>query len=145
MESEKQDNRKNSDGAGFCESKLQWDNRSLQRLPLDESEGTEATNSSNMATPTSRTVRGCCFSLVKPQPVRNPRLVAFSRDALRLLYDDSDEGVSKSACGSVSDELTEYEEEQLVRFFSGNSIMSGARPAAHCYAGMQHYCRQLVS
>ena len=58
-----------------------------------------------------------CFSLVNPTPVLNPRLVHFSIGALRLL------------------DLNWTPE--LVNYFSGNRLLLGSQPAAHCYCGHQ--------
>ena len=89
---------------------LKFDNRALKLLPIDK-------DKSNYA----RTVGGACFSLVKPTPVENPVLVAHSSEALSLLgIDPNKESVEK-----------------FVEYFSGNAVLPGSQPAAHCYCGHQ--------
>eukprot|EP00117_Sycon_ciliatum_P046005 scpid53546/ scgid33002/ Selenoprotein O len=88
---------------------LRFDNLQLRSLPVEEKEPIR-----------SRQVLNACFSLVKPTPVENPSLVCASDDALNLL------GIT----GNVS-------EEELAEVFSGNSILPGSTPAAHCYCGHQ--------
>lgn len=68
-----------------------------------------------------RTVEGACFSLVEPTPVANPRLVAFSSEALSLL--------------SIDESAPHHPD--FVKYFSGSRILSGSEPAAHCYCGHQ--------
>ncbi len=89
---------------------LLWDNRTLASLPVDSS-----------FNPTPRLVPNACFSLVEPTPVVNPVLVAHSPAALAL-------------CGlpPAASDLPEF-----VQYFSGNKVLPGARPAAHCYCGHQ--------
>lgn len=53
---------------------LRFDNTVLQQLPVDESRQ-----------PGVRQVRGAIYSLVEPTPLREPKLVADSSDALLLL------------------------------------------------------------
>jgi len=97
---------------------LVWDNRSLRVLPVDPE---------TRIFP--RQVSGACFSLVEPTPVQNPQLVAYSAEALRWI------------------ELGEAETQRadFAEYFSGNKILPGARPAAHCYCGHQfgHFSGQL--
>ncbi|MGH0159368.1 UNVERIFIED_CONTAM: hypothetical protein FKN15_036421 [Acipenser sinensis] len=90
---------------------LTFDNQALQRLPLDGSEE-----------PGQRTVRGACFSRVRPQPVANPRFVAVSGPALALLGLDA-ETVMRDPRGP--------------EYLSGSRILPGSEPAAHCYCGHQ--------
>ena len=66
-------------------------------------------------------VSGACFSHVKPEPVTNPSLVAYSSSAMALL--DIDEAQMKRK------EAEEY--------FSGNKLLPGSETAAHCYCGHQ--------
>ena len=89
---------------------LRFDNLQLRSLPVEEKDTVE-----------SRTVPNACFSLVKPTPVLNPKLVCSSRGALELLGLD---------CDSVSDE-------ELADVFSGNRTLPGSSPAGHCYCGHQ--------
>jgi len=97
---------------------LPFDNLQLRALPLDK-------ESRNFV----REVKGACFSLVSPAPVSNPRLVCVSRDVLRWIELDE----------------REMERPEFVEYFSGNKILPGARPAAHCYCGHQfgHFSGQL--
>lgn len=89
---------------------LKFDNKVLATLPVDESEGNE-----------SRTVSGACFSLVKPTPVDKPTLVIHSKHALQLL------DLSKK----------DIADDKFVEYFSGNTLLPGSIPAAHCYCGHQ--------
>lgn len=92
-------------------SSLKFDNKALIALPVDES---RAGNSRER-------VHGACFSIVDPTPVENPQLVAHSAEALSLL------GIKEE----------DFEDGNLVPYFSGNKIFAGSRPAAHCYCGHQ--------
>ena len=72
---------------------------------------------------------GACFSRVQPLPLKNPQLVAHSQSALSLL-------------GLPASQATRPE---LVDYFSGNKLLPGSEPAAHCYCGHQfgHFSGQL--
>lgn len=72
---------------------------------------------------------GACFSRVSPTPLKSPKLVGHSLPALSLL------GLPAS----------EMAKEEFVQYFSGNRIMPGSEPAAHCYCGHQfgHFAGQL--
>jgi len=89
---------------------LKFDNLTLRELPIDESRDLS-----------QRQVRGACFSRVTTSPVKNPRTVAYSVDALRLL------GLPES----------ELNRPEFAEFFSGNRQLSGSEYAAHCYCGHQ--------
>ena len=89
---------------------LKFDNLVLRTLPVDEDERN-----------CIRQVAGACFSLVEPTPVSNPRTVAYSAAAMALL--------------DLSE--TELERSEFAEYFSGNKVLPGARPAAHCYCGHQ--------
>ncbi|TKS73193.1 Selenoprotein O [Collichthys lucidus] len=91
--------------------RLDFDNVVLRKLPLDTSEE-----------PGVRQVKGACFSLVKPQPLVNPRFVAVSHEALALLGLNGEE--------VVDDPLGP-------EYLSGSKVMPGSEPAAHCYCGHQ--------
>ncbi|CAM4476943.1 unnamed protein product [Lepidochelys olivacea] len=101
--------------AASCLGALRFDNRALRSLPLDPSEEN-----------VPRQVPGACFSRVRPSPVQSPRLVALSLPALALL------GLEPPAAGA----LEELEAEAAL-YFSGNRLLPGAEPAAHCYCGHQ--------
>ncbi|GFS38767.1 protein adenylyltransferase SelO, mitochondrial [Nephila pilipes] len=90
---------------------LKFDNLAIRRLPVDPEERNYV-----------RTVNGACFSKVMPTPVENPKLVAYSSSALSLLDLSLDDG-------SEFEDLNEY--------FSGNKVLPGSEPAAHCYCGHQ--------
>jgi uncharacterized protein YdiU (UPF0061 family) len=90
--------------------KLNFDNLVLRVLPID-------TVKENYV----RTVNGACFSLVKPTPVDDPEMVAFSLPALELL--DLDEEQAKRKV--------------MAEYFSGNELLPGSETAAHCYCGHQ--------
>src|SRR5690242_13178800 len=62
-----------------------------------------------------------CFSLVNPTPLINPQLVHFSKEALELLDLHPNE-VKKS---------------MFVDYLSGNQLLPGSQPSAHCYCGHQ--------
>jgi uncharacterized protein YdiU (UPF0061 family) len=91
---------------------LHWDNRSVRELPVDDEKRNYV-----------RTVRNACFALVEPTPVDNPRLVAYSDDALALM------GLRATEDLAASPEFAQY--------FSGNMVFPGCRTAAHCYCGHQ--------
>nr|DBA31267.1 TPA: hypothetical protein GDO54_007143 [Pyxicephalus adspersus] len=94
---------------------LRFDNRALRCLPVEPGDGQDDD------AVRSRQVPGACFSPVRPTPVENPKVVALSQPGLALL------GV----------QLGEDEEEEAARYFSGNRLLPGSRPAAHCYCGHQ--------
>ncbi|KAM5171107.1 protein adenylyltransferase SelO, mitochondrial [Mantella aurantiaca] len=95
---------------------LRFDNRALRRLPVEPGDGQDDD------AVRSRQVPGACFSPVRPTPVENPKVVALSQPALSLL------GVQIGG---------DEEEEEAARYFSGNRLLPGSRPAAHCYCGHQ--------
>lgn len=70
---------------------------------------------------TRRQVTGACYSRVSPTRVRAPALVAYSREAAKLL------GLSDSFCRS----------DEFVRIFSGNRLVDNTTPYAMCYGGHQ--------
>jgi len=89
---------------------LNFDNLALKTLPID----TEVENF-------PRQVKGACFSRVNPTPVDNPDVVAYSKTALQHI--------------DLKEE--EMETPQFAKYFSGNEILPGSQPAAHCYCGHQ--------
>ena len=89
---------------------LNFDNLALRVLPID-------TESENFV----RQVRDACFSRVSPTPVKNPEVVAFAEPAMKLLDLDR----------------SQLERKEMAEFFSGNEILPGAEPSAHCYCGHQ--------
>lgn len=89
---------------------LNFDNLALRTLPIDK-------ETKNYV----RQVSGACFSRVEPAPVENARTVAYSSQAMSLL-DLPQEELKR-------DDFPEY--------FSGNKLLPGAEPSAHCYCGHQ--------
>uniref|UniRef100_A0A672UY29 Selenoprotein O n=1 Tax=Strigops habroptila TaxID=2489341 RepID=A0A672UY29_STRHB len=100
-------------GAGWLGA-LRFDNLALRSLPVDASEAGGP-----------RAVPGACFSRVRPTPVQNPRLVAMSLPALALLGLEEPAGDREAA------------EAEAALYFSGNRLLAGSEPAAHCYCGHQ--------
>ncbi|OCT89072.1 hypothetical protein XELAEV_18017693mg [Xenopus laevis] len=100
-------------GTGF--HTLTLDNLALRSLPVEPGDGTEE------EARTPRQVPGACFSRVRPSPLLNPKLVALSRSALALL------GLR----------VGEEDEKEAAEYFSGNRLLPGSEPAAHCYCGHQ--------
>uniref|UniRef100_A0A8C9FZR7 Selenoprotein O n=1 Tax=Pavo cristatus TaxID=9049 RepID=A0A8C9FZR7_PAVCR len=92
---------------------LRFDNLALRSLPVDPSEDSAP-----------RAVPGACFARVRPTPLRNPRLVAMSPPALALL--------GLEAGGPEAER-----EAEAALYFSGNRLLPGSEPAAHCYCGHQ--------
>ncbi|GFO46223.1 selenoprotein o [Plakobranchus ocellatus] len=90
---------------------LKFDNLALRALPVDSS-----------GDPSQRQVPGACWSLVTPTPVKHPVLVCASLPALALLDLDSPAEIAKPG---------------FVQAFSGNTVLPGSQPAAHCYCGHQ--------
>ncbi|XP_012504244.1 PREDICTED: selenoprotein O [Propithecus coquereli] len=102
---------------------LRFDNRALRELPVEvPPPGPEGAPSA------PRPVPGACFSRVRPAPLRQPRLVALSGPALALL------GLGAPPAAREAEAEAEAE---AALFFSGNALLPGAEPAAHCYCGHQ--------
>lgn len=89
---------------------LNLDNLVLRSLPIDK----ELENY-------VRQVAGACFSHVQPTPVENATTVAYSKTAMSLL-------------DLPEHELQRYD---FAEFLSGNKLLPGTEPAAHCYCGHQ--------
>jgi len=107
-----------------------FDNRALESLPIDSAlrQGVscepitrDETKEALLCTHARHHIPKACYSLARTSPVAHPRLVAASQYALNLL---------KLA-------PTEAGREDFVDFFSGNTAIPGARPAAHNYGGHQ--------
>jgi len=94
---------------------LRFDNRNLRSLPVDTGPG-------NISRPTPNVI----FSTVKLQPVKNPKLICISPEALRLLGLPIKE----------QNALTTEEVAKIERFLGGNELIPGSQLAAHCYCGM---------
>jgi len=91
--------------------KLNFDNQALKQLPVDSSPDYLI----------QRPVPNACFHRVKPTPVDEPKLVAISEDAFKLIGLDPSEFLRSDAA----------------EYLSGNSNFPGADYAAHCYCGHQ--------
>ncbi|XDA75332.1 hypothetical protein R6Z07F_005549 [Ovis aries] len=103
---------------------LRFDNRALRALPVETPPpGPEGAPSA------PRPVPGACFSRARPEPLRRPRVVALSEPALALLGLDAPPAADAAA--------REAREAEAALFFSGNALLPGAEPAAHCYCGHQ--------
>ena len=89
---------------------LNFDNLALKALPIDK----EVKNF-------VRQVSGACFSRVEPTPVENATMVAYSPQAMSLV--------------DLPEE--ELKRPDFAEYFSGNKILPGAEPSAHCYCGHQ--------
>jgi len=89
---------------------LKFDNASIRELPLDKVK-------ENFIRPN---VANAFFSRVAPTPVKNPQLIDYSEEALQLLDID----------------LDEVKRADFAEYFSGNKLLPGSDPAAHCYAGI---------
>jgi len=100
----------NAPSSGVTLEYLRFDNMVLRELPVDQSRDTS-----------QRQVRGACFSIVSLTPIINPKTVIYSKDAMGLL-------------GLLESELKRPE---FADFFSGNRLLYGSEPAAHCYCGHQ--------
>ncbi|WP_108652956.1 protein adenylyltransferase SelO [Dongshaea marina] len=68
-----------------------------------------------------RQVYSSHFSLVEPRQFRQPEMVSYFPEVAQLI------GLSEKACQS----------DEFVRLFSGQSLLPGMRPHAHCYGGHQ--------
>jgi len=93
---------------------LNFDNRNIRSLPVDESLSKK-----------SRQVPNSIFSLVEPTPVVKPVLVAASANVLSDLL------------GLQYPPTNTEDEGTYAKYFGGNDIIPGSRPAAHCYCGHQ--------
>jgi len=89
---------------------LQFDNRALRSLPLDQNEQNR-----------TRQVHGACFSRVRPTPVKSPRTLAVSREVADLL------GLSQEFLNS----------QEFADVFAGNELLPGMDPVSACYGGHQ--------
>jgi len=99
-------------------NQLTFDNSFTRELPGDPD-----TNN------TRRQVIGACYSRVRPTPVANPKLVAFSSEVARQL------DLTNQTCTS----------DEFVAVFSGNKLLTDMDAYASCYGGHQfgHWAGQL--
>jgi hypothetical protein len=91
---------------------FKFDNRALRALPVES----EARNF-------VRQVSNACFSRVRPTPVTNPQLIAYSPACVRLI--------------GIQPEVIEANRDYAANVFAGNIVPDGADPAAQCYCGHQ--------
>lgn len=104
----------------YATLELNFDNRNIRDLPVERV-------SSLNAPVTSHAVANAIFSYVKPDPILRPKLVAFSSSALVDLL-----GVNLDLL------LTEEGEHNIItEYMSGNKLLPGSVPVAHCYCGHQ--------
>lgn len=89
---------------------LTFDNSFVRELPADPE-----TNNQR------RQVTGACYSLVSPTRVKQPRMVAYSREMAEQL------GLSEALCQSP----------MFTEVFSGNRLLDDMEPYAMCYGGHQ--------
>ena len=89
---------------------LHFDNSFIRKLPGD----LQADNF-------IRQVQHACYSKIRPTPVANPQLVAYSREVAGEL------GLPESSCNS----------ELFTMVFGGNSLLKGMEPYSMCYGGHQ--------
>lgn len=83
---------------------LNFDNNNLKSLPIDS----EKRNF-------PRQVHNAIFSLVTPQSIKNPVIVAYSKDALSLLNIN------------VNDDNLSSLENEILLYLSGNNVLPGSR------------------
>ncbi len=89
---------------------LKFNNRHIQALPADP----ETDNH-------RRQVLGAGYSFIKPTPVSNPSLVAFSPEVAELI------GLEPDECDTP----------EFTQVFAGNTLLEGMQPYALCYGGHQ--------
>jgi hypothetical protein len=87
-----------------CLLSIKFDNNNLKSLPVDS----ETRNF-------PRQVPNAIFSLVEPKSIKNPTIVAYSKDALSLLNINVN-----------NDNLSSLENEMLL-YLSGNNVLPGSR------------------
>ncbi len=92
-------------------SSLTFDDRFVRSLPADPDTGTQV-----------RLVRNACYSFVRPTPVREPELFAWSSDLASSL------GIQPPTTADRS---------LIAEVFGGHRLMAGMRPYAACYGGHQ--------
>ena len=99
-------------------SSIHFDNLNLRELPLDPLSFDDQE---------SRQVHNAIYARTALQPVKNPKTVAYSTDALSMI------GVDSRAYAKESDLELEIE-----AYLGGNALIPGAdEPYAHCYCGHQ--------
>jgi uncharacterized protein YdiU (UPF0061 family) len=94
-------------------TELTFDNRNIKNLPVDTS-----------GKKTQRPVSNAIFSTVDPTPVKNPRMMAYSASVFTDML-------------GVRPPSSPEEENTFATYFAGNTVLTGSRPAAHCYCGHQ--------
>jgi serine/tyrosine/threonine adenylyltransferase len=99
-----------------------WDYTVYKELNIDRKKVME-----NIASPPfakTRIVQKAHYSVVNPEPVKDPEIVSISDKAMKSTLD-----VSKL------DIL--YRKDKWTKILSGNEVPEGSCPIAHCYAGHQ--------
>lgn len=89
---------------------LHFDNQFIRQLPADPETGNYC-----------RQVFGACYSFVAPRKTISPQLIVYSKEVAQLL--DLDE----KSC----------EMPLFADVFTGNTLLKGMNPYAHCYGGHQ--------
>ena len=107
-----------STGVSSLLSNLKFDNKNTKNLPVEK-------DNNNYSV--SRQTPNVIFAPAVPTPVTSPRLIAYSTDALELL--GLHVPVDQSAQTAFVTEMETY--------FSGNKLLPGSNPVAHCYCGPQ--------
>lgn len=105
---------------------LTFDNRSLRELPLDPVKENYR-----------RKVSNAVFSRVSPTPVTNPEVVAVSQPALNLLDLAGPPAASTAPAPAEGKDAEAAASKSFAEYFSGNKVLPGAEPSAHCYCGHQ--------
>ena len=92
-------------------------------LPVDSDGAPSGSGSpARLRTPCER-VSGACFSLASPTPCTSPRVVAVSAPALAEVGIAPPDGAKELA--------------SFAELLSGNRLLEGSKPLAHCYCGYQ--------
>eukprot|EP00002_Diphylleia_rotans_P026629 TRINITY_DN5319_c0_g1_i2.p1 TRINITY_DN5319_c0_g1~~TRINITY_DN5319_c0_g1_i2.p1 ORF type:complete len:540 (+),score=111.77 TRINITY_DN5319_c0_g1_i2:173-1792(+) len=94
-------------------TRMRFDNKSIRELPIDPI----AENYVRAKVPNA------VFSRVMPTPVEEPMVVSISSSAMDLI--------------DVKAPQSPEEIESFASYFSGNEVIPGSEPAAHCYCGHQ--------
>lgn len=99
----------------FVRGGHRFDNRFVTDLPGDP-----------LTTPVSRVVEGAAWSRIRPTPVREPGILAWSSRMARELGLPEEDGAG-----------WEEAREALTQVFAGNALFEGMDPWAACYGGHQ--------
>jgi hypothetical protein len=88
---------------------------------------------------------GACFSRVEPTPVVKPQTIAVSpsgiisyhKQILELMIIDCYAMYVIIALALIDIPVDATKHDEFAEYFSGNKVLPGAEPAAHCYCGHQ--------